>query len=72
VHAEPIFRPQLAWRSVAATDKPPLARWGHTACVSGSKLFVFGGTGNRVYGDSYIFDLGTLSSSLVPLPSSGL
>lgn len=42
---------------MAATDKPPLARWGHTACVSGSKLFVFGGTGNRVYGDCYIFDL---------------
>jgi N-acetylneuraminic acid mutarotase len=34
-----------------------MARWGHTACVNGSKLFVFGGTGNKVYGDCYIFDL---------------
>ncbi len=42
-------------------------------CVSGSKLFIFGGTGNKVFGDCYVFDLGTfLYLSFLRLTRYGL
>ena len=36
-------------------------RWGHSAAIIGSKLYIMGGTGNKVYGEMYTFDLGNLS-----------
>lgn len=48
---------EVFWQQLTPTGSIA-ARWGHTCCVVGSKLFVIGGTGNRVYGECYIFDLG--------------
>eukprot|EP00005_Dracoamoeba_jomungandri_P009465 CAMPEP_0174263518 /NCGR_PEP_ID=MMETSP0439-20130205/19021_1 /TAXON_ID=0 /ORGANISM="Stereomyxa ramosa, Strain Chinc5" /LENGTH=707 /DNA_ID=CAMNT_0015348907 /DNA_START=33 /DNA_END=2156 /DNA_ORIENTATION=- len=48
----------VTWELVNHSS-PPAARWGHTMVVSSSKLVVFGGTGNRVYADTFFFDLCT-------------
>ncbi len=53
------MKSQVVWMPIASAEKPPIPRWGHTMSVSGSKLFIFGGTGNKVFGDCYVFDLGT-------------
>ena len=42
------------------TGRIPTARWGHTCTVVGNKLYLFGGTGVRLYNDVNVFNSGML------------
>lgn len=48
----------VTWYYPTPTGSVLAPRWGHAAAVVGSKLYILGGTGNKVYGECYTFDLG--------------
>eukprot|EP00698_Gefionella_okellyi_P011845 TRINITY_DN3150_c0_g1_i1.p1 TRINITY_DN3150_c0_g1~~TRINITY_DN3150_c0_g1_i1.p1 ORF type:complete len:732 (-),score=127.15 TRINITY_DN3150_c0_g1_i1:942-3137(-) len=58
-----IFDPQTsAWQPPAVGGRLPSARCVHSACVHGTKLFIFGGADlSRVYNDLYSLDLDQLA-----------
>eukprot|EP01097_Dermamoeba_algensis_P004262 TRINITY_DN2816_c0_g1_i1.p1 TRINITY_DN2816_c0_g1~~TRINITY_DN2816_c0_g1_i1.p1 ORF type:complete len:807 (-),score=184.57 TRINITY_DN2816_c0_g1_i1:38-2458(-) len=43
-------------QKVSCSGKIPPGRWGHTSTAVGSRLFIFGGTGTKLYGDLCVFD----------------
>lgn len=50
---------KLAWHSVVCSGQIPPARYGHSAKIVGSRMFVFGGKGknDKVFNDMYFLDL---------------
>jgi len=47
----------LTWRAIHATGSPPAPRGGHSCCVIGNNLIVWGGYG----GDTFFNDMSMLS-----------
>lgn len=47
------------WHKMSCSGDIPPARYGHTACIIGSRMFVFGGKGENgnIYKDIYFLDL---------------
>ncbi|KAL6076185.1 F-box only protein 42 [Balamuthia mandrillaris] len=68
----------VLWIQPGTRGTAPLPRWGHTSCAYGNSVVVFGGMGNRVRGDYFIFDLEknwwqevTTSTGQAPSPRFG-
>ncbi|XP_046872099.1 kelch repeat-containing protein [Hypomesus transpacificus] len=62
-----IFDPQLSiWYQPIVMGDKPAPRSGHSACVLGGKIFMFGGWDTPVcYNDMYMLDLGLMEFSAV-------
>eukprot|EP01087_Luapelamoeba_hula_P022259 TRINITY_DN7935_c0_g2_i1.p1 TRINITY_DN7935_c0_g2~~TRINITY_DN7935_c0_g2_i1.p1 ORF type:complete len:906 (-),score=187.75 TRINITY_DN7935_c0_g2_i1:160-2877(-) len=57
----------VLWQGLTPAGSIP-PRWGHTTCVLGNRLYLFGGTGNRVYGECFIYDLSSNSWHMLNVP----
>jgi hypothetical protein len=43
----------------------PGPRWGHSCSVlNDNEIFIFGGSGTKIYGDSYIYSIGIITGIL--------
>lgn len=65
--------PLLNWTSVSATgSSKPSARYGHAATVVGTRVYVFGGRGERgaVFNDLWALDVNTWAWSRLPSSSA--
>lgn len=66
----------LVWRKVKCHGDIPPARYGHSLCLLGSRVFIFGGRGDnkKYFNDIYMMDLDTYiwakisTSTSSPLP----
>ena len=58
------FSVQRTWKKVSVKGTPPSGRWGHSAVVFGSSMFIFGGFSESSSSNQlFQFDFGTLPSS---------
>ena len=39
--------PNRKWHKMTCTGEIPAARYGHSSCIIGSRMFIFGGRGER-------------------------